>query len=137
MIYKTISVKDCSFTRNKFKDDKCNIEIQGDGTETRAFCYVEDAVKQIYFLMENGKNNNIYNVGINNEITIADLVSNISKILNIKVDIIKSNVKLGSTKRRCPDTKKIESLGFQLKDSFPKGLTQTVIWYKEYFLNKS
>ena len=51
--------------------------------------------------------------------------------------IIKSNVKLGSTKRRCPDTKKIESLGFQLNDSFPKGLTQTVIWYKEYFLNKS
>ena len=129
-------VKKIYIASNKFKNIDCSIKIQGDGSETRSFCYVEDAADQIHYLIENGKNNNIYNVGINNEITILSLINSISKILKIKVNINKSDKKSGSTKRRCPDTTKIQNLGYNINDNFHVGLNSTVLWYKEYFLKK-
>ena len=130
-------VKKIYMASNKFKDLKCSIEIQGDGSETRAFCYVSDAINQIFFLIENGKNNNVYNVGISKEISILNLINLISDILKIKDKIINSNIKLGSAKRRCPDISKIKDLGYKLNDNFHDGLISTVLSYKEYYLKNN
>ncbi len=120
-----------------FTQDSCTIEIQGNGTQTRAFCYIDDAIDQIFFLIENGKNNNVYNVGINNEITILDLVKKIASILNIKINIKNSKGIIGSSNRRCPDINKIINLGFDFKNNFDEGLVSTVEWYKKYFSKKN
>ena len=72
---------------NKFNLKKCSITIQGNGRETRAFCYVEDAVEQIIKISKRGKNHDIYNIGQRNEISILKLISDISKILKINVNV--------------------------------------------------
>src|SRR3546814_14938535 len=39
------------------------IEIQGDGSETRAFCYVEDVVDGILTMWQNGETMTVYHIG--------------------------------------------------------------------------
>ena len=71
---------------------KKQVLIQGKGNETRSFCYIDDAVKQLNFLFNKGKNNQIYNIGQSKEISIKELIKDISKILEIKVETKYSNL---------------------------------------------
>ena len=106
------------------------IEIQGSGEETRAFCFVDDAIDQLLTLYHRGLKGEVYHIGIDNEITIKSLVLKIGRILDIEVSLKKSNLKSGGTTRRCPDISKIQSLGYEKEDNFLEGLETTVSWYK-------
>ena len=61
--------------------------------ETRAFCFVEDAVDQIMMIYEYGLKGEIYHVGIDNEISINHLIKEISNYLELNVKIIKGKIK--------------------------------------------
>ena len=119
---------------NKLKSKICEIEIFGTGNETRAFCYIDDAIDQIIFLSKKGKKNNVYNIGQQKEIKILKLIEMISKLLKVKIIIKKGKFHKGSTLRRCPDITKIKKLGFKVKDNFSLGLNKTINWYLENFL---
>lgn len=118
---------------NKFNLKKCSITIQGNGRETRAFCYVEDAVEQIIKISKRGKNQDIYNIGQRNEISILKLISDISKILKINVNVKKGKLLQGSPKRRCPSIKKLLKIGYKQNNNYKKGLIKSVNWYKDYY----
>ena len=121
---------------NQFKKKKCKISIQGSGNETRAFCYILDAIEQIIYIQKKGKKNSIYNVGQKNEIKIKKLIGDIAKVLKIKI-FIKSNKLLeGSVKRRCPNMKKLFDHKFKNKNNYINGLKTTVKWYKDFLLNE-
>lgn len=116
------------------KDKK--VYIQGNGKETRAFCYINDAVEQISIAVDDkyAENSTIYNIGANDEITIYHLTEMIAKILDIDVDICCADQNpIGGTNRRCPDMTKITNLGYQAKNSLEIGLRKTVEWYKAYY----
>lgn len=116
-----------------WKRKNVKIEIQGSGEETRAFCYIDDAIDQIMALYTKGEKGEIYHVGIDQEISISSLIENIAKILNLEVEIVPGILQPGSTTRRCPDIGKIRSLGYTGKSSFFEGLKKTVEWYKTEF----
>ena len=118
---------------NKFKQKEIDLIIQGDGTDTRAFCYVEDAIDQIMTIYNNGVKSNIYHVGMNNERSIKELIIDIGKLLNIKINIVAGEKPKGGTSRRCPSTKKVISLGYKNNDNYLSGLDKTVNWYKNYY----
>lgn len=118
---------------NKFNLKKCSITIQGNGRETRAFCYVEDAVEQIIKISQRGKNQDIYNIGQRNEISILELISDISKILKINVNVKTGKLLQGSPKRRCPSIKKLLKIGYKQNNNYKKGLIKSVNWYKDYY----
>lgn len=116
------------------KKNNCMIKIQGNGLESRSFCYVEDAVKGIVLASNKGKNREIYNIGNQDEIKIKNLIYKIGKILKVKVKIKSGKLQEGSASRRVPSIKKIKKLGYKSFNSLEIGLTKTVNWYKEYFL---
>jgi len=49
------------------------LEIFGDGTQTRCFCHVSDAIRALKALMESGTSGEIFNVGSSNRIGILEL----------------------------------------------------------------
>jgi UDP-glucose 4-epimerase len=49
------------------------LEIHGDGTQTRCFCHVEDTIRALRGLMEDGGSGEIYNIGSQEQISIVDL----------------------------------------------------------------
>lgn len=122
---------------NGFQTEECTLAIQGTGRETRAFCYVEDAVDQIMTIYENGKSGNIYHVGMPHERSILELITDMGTILGIKITVIPGNLQSGGTLRRCPDIRKVCALGYVQNDHYLAGLKKTVEWYKNYYLTQS
>ena len=116
--------------------NKEEFQVEGDGTESRSFCYIDDAIKGT-ILANNEKNssNRIFNVGNPEETTINELILQLSKISGIKIKPKYKPKKLSGTKRRQPDIKKLNSIGFKPEISLIEGLKQTYEWYKNYFLN--
>ena len=119
-----------------FRKDSAEIEIQGSGEETRAFCYIDDAVSGIMLVGERGEDRGIYNVGRQGETKIKDLSKLIGEILNIKLTVRPGSLQRGSALKRCPDISKLSSLGYQSHTSLEEGLSKTVHWYKTFFLKK-
>ena len=113
---------------NNQNNNKIDIEIQGDGSDTRAFIYIDDAINAIKICTLSNQDSGIFHVGNNEEISIEELVDLIAKVMNINISIIRSNRPSGSTSRRCPDNNKIVSLGYR-KVNLVQGLKKTIDWY--------
>jgi nucleoside-diphosphate-sugar epimerase len=104
---------------------------------TRTFCYVEDAVEQMYALILNKKSRNqIYNIGCQfPEITIEELSNKIVKLIGKKLFLNSLGTSEGSPSRRCPDMSNTNSMiNYANKISIDEGLRLTYNWYiKNYF----
>ena len=111
--------------------------IQGNGTETRSFIYIDDFIEGVYLLYEKGEHLNIYNIGTEDQISIEGLAKQVAQILNANIEIVPGDLKKGSTNRRCPDISKIKNIGFSPKTYLPNGIEKLVNWYlKNYKLIK-
>jgi UDP-glucose 4-epimerase len=104
--------------------------IQGDGTETRSFCYVDDVVEGILTMYEKGGHREIYHIGSDEELTIRELAARIGKIVGMDLDIQPGALQQGGTKRRCPDISKMRALGWSPVVGLDEGLERTVAWYR-------
>jgi UDP-glucose 4-epimerase len=107
-------------------------DIQGDGTETRSFCYVDDIVEGIMLMYDRGGHREIYHIGSDEEISIRDLAGRIGKIVGIDLDIRPGAAPAGGTRRRCPDISKMRALGWSLDVGLDDGLERTVDWYRAH-----
>jgi UDP-glucose 4-epimerase len=66
------------FVRSALKDEP--ISIYGDGTQSRVFCHVDDAIEALLTLVATDKTiNEVYNVGGTGEITIKELADQVIK----------------------------------------------------------
>ena len=86
---------------------------------------------------DKAKNLEIYNIGTNEEISIEDLARKVGLYFNKKIKILPGDIQKGSTKRRCPDIKKLNLLGFLPKFTLDEGIKNTSEWYvNNYSRNK-
>ena len=108
---------------------KIPFSIQGDGSETRAFTYIDDMVDGLMLLIEQGAHNNIYHVGNPEEIAIENVAHAVVAIFGRDAELVPGPRTEGSTPRRCPDIRKLANLGYRPKVSFEEGLPRIVEWY--------
>jgi len=112
--------------------------IQGNGEESRCFCYISDAINGIRLISDLASSkNNIFNIGTNEEVTINQLIRKLEKIHGEKIIPKYVNFQNPGTKRRNPDISKIKKLGYQQKVTLEEGLNETYDWYKEYYTTHS
>jgi UDP-glucose 4-epimerase len=103
--------------------------IQGDGSETRAFCFVEDIVDGVLAMYARGGHREVYHIGNDEEVTIEDLARRVGKQVGVELDIQPGDAPEGGTPRRCPDITKMRALGYEPAVSLDEGLERTVAWY--------
>lgn len=108
------------------------LPIEGTGTETRAYLYIDDAVEAVVLLIDHAEHLGIYHVGVEEEISIADVASRIGLRYGRTLEVVPGVLRAGSTPRRCPDTTKLRALGFAPRVGFDDGLGRTVQWYDEH-----
>ncbi len=106
--------------------------IQGDGRETRAFCFVDDIVNGILTVYAAGGHREVYHIGNDDEVTIAELARKVGDRLGVQLDVQPSTGPVGGTPRRCPDITKMRALGYEPSVSLVDGLARTVDWYLEH-----
>ena len=120
------------FIRKVVKKEK--FLVNGDGTESRSFCYISDIIEEIKLItnQSNGKNE-IFNIGNPVETSINELILELEKIYGNKISPVYTKFKNPGTKRRVPDISKIKKLGYTPKISLSNGLQKTYEWYSNYY----
>ena len=106
---------------------KHEIEIWGDGEQTRSFCYIDDCVKGLRLLMESGYQEPI-NLGQDRLISInelADLVANAAG-----VEIVRKHVAgpQGVRGRNSNNDRLRDVLGWEPEISLEEGIARTYAW---------
>ena len=105
-----------------------DISIYGDGNQTRTFCYIDDNI-DVAINTINNKNfdNEVINVGSDQEIKIIDLAKLIIKLSNSKSKIIHlPPLAEGDMTRRKPDITKMKSILNKELVSLESGILQTI-----------
>ena len=113
----------------KKNSNTIQLDIKGNGEETRSFCYIDDIVNGILIINKFGSNREIYNIGNNQEIKIRDLAKLIANQMGVKITFNNLDAMKGSVLRRCPDIKKIQKIGYTPKTELDIGLKNTISWY--------
>lgn len=103
--------------------------IQGNGRETRAFIYIDDFIDGLMRVAEKGAHRNIYHIGSMEEVQIAEVARLVGRYFERDVEIVPGAEAVGGTKRRCPDTRKLEALGFRANVPLKEGIVPTCRWY--------
>ncbi len=103
--------------------------------QTRSFCYVDDAVDQIKFVMEHNSDDMIYNIGSGKELEIKTLVEKMFSVCNYEPNSLNLQIPpQGSVDRRCPDMTLLKSKGHYIDSvDIDDGLDITCNWYMEYY----
>ncbi|MFH0955513.1 MAG: NAD-dependent epimerase/dehydratase family protein [Candidatus Micrarchaeota archaeon] len=106
--------------------------VWGDGTPTRAFCYVDDFCRGLMLCAENGVGKGAVNIGTDEEISIKQLVELIAGFSGKKPKIVFDPQKPnGQMRRNCDNAKAKKEIGFEAKIPLKEGLAKTIEWYKE------
>ena len=117
----------------KISNNKKTILLPG-YNETRAFCYINDAIIATHKIALSKKTNNkIIHVGNQREETkIIELAKKIMILMKSKKYFKKSSLE-SSVKRRLPDVTKMKKLiNYECKTTLKDGLIKTVNWYSKF-----
>jgi nucleoside-diphosphate-sugar epimerase len=105
--------------------------IQGDGSQSRSFVYIDDFVEGCYLAYTQGEHRNIYHVGTSEEVTIGEVARAVVRYFGREANLITETLPEGGTLRRCPDIAKVSRLGYRPKFTLESGLVETIPWYME------
>src|SRR6185436_9304434 len=105
-----------------------DIEVWGDGEQTRSYCYVSDCVEGIYRLMRSEHRDPI-NLGQDRMVSINELVDMVANIAGKKIgkryDVTKPQ---GVRGRNSDNTRLREVLKWEPEISLEDGLARTFSW---------
>lgn len=104
--------------------------IQGTGTETRAFVYIDDFTEGLLRVLAQGEHLNVYHIGTQEEVAIRDLAVLVgSAYFGRAVEIVPGEAPKGGTPRRAPDITKLQGLGFAPQVPLKEGVVRLTEWY--------
>jgi UDP-glucose 4-epimerase len=116
-----------------FNKEKSPFKIYGHD-QTRAFCYIDDAVIGTVKAMELNTDGEIFHIGNDQEVTIESLTRYIGELMNYNDKYKAAMTYPGSVARRCPNiTKSCEMLNYEPKIKWKEAVQLTVEWYYEFY----
>ena len=118
----------CRMHNSKISND-ASFSVCGTGTPKREFLFVDDLSNAIKFLIENGIDEGIYNIGSGSEISIGDLVTVLAKVINYDGKIEFDTKYPDGNPRKAIDSSKINNLGWKPDIDIKNGLNITYDWY--------
>lgn len=109
-----------------------DLTIFGDGSQTRAFCYVDDLVEGIFRLLMSDYAYPV-NIGNPNEITMNDFAQEIIKLTGTSQKIVYQPLPQDDPKQRQPDITKAKAiLNWEPKISRQEGLKITYNYFRNF-----
>lgn len=107
-----------------------DLTVFGDGSQTRAFCYVDDLIEGIVRLLMSDCEQPV-NIGNPDEITISEFAEEIIKLTGTDQKVIYKELPVNDPKQRQPDiTKAKEILDWEPQINRAEGLKKTYAYFK-------
>ncbi|MGH3100065.1 MAG: NAD-dependent epimerase/dehydratase family protein, partial [Thermoleophilia bacterium] len=111
-----------------------DLVIHGDGSQIRAWCYVDDMVDGLMLVLERPEAvGQVFNVGNpRSVVTVFDLAVRIRRLMEADVDITHRPLHYTDVEMRIPNIDKARKLlGWEPKVDLDEGLARTIAWYRE------
>ncbi len=117
-------------------EQSSHIQLWGTGEPKREFMHVDDLASAIVFLCEQYDEDEVINVGVGEDVSIANLAHTIAQIVGWKGDLIYDTDKPDGTPRKLMDSTRLQALGWKHSISLHEGIKQTYEWFKNNHQNK-
>jgi GDP-L-fucose synthase len=114
----------------KINNDK-NFEIWGSGKPLREFLYVDDLAYCIENIISKDLNEDLYNVGSGEEVSILELGKKIKKTVGFEGDLSFDTSKPDGNPRKLLDSSRIYATGWKPTIDLDAGLMTTYRWFLE------
>ncbi len=109
------------------------VTVWGSGKPLREFLHADDLAEACYFLMQHYNEPGLVNIGVGEDISIADLAVLVKKITGFKGEIVLDSSKPDGTPRKLMDVTKLHNLGWKAKIGLEEGIRRV---YEEKFREK-
>jgi UDP-glucose 4-epimerase len=111
-----------------------DLVIHGDGSQIRAWCYVDDMVDALLLALEHpsavGESFNVGNA--RSAVTIYDLAQRVKRLTGCPGEIVFQPIHYTDVELRVPNVDKARRLlGFEARVELDEGLSRTIAWYRE------
>jgi UDP-glucose 4-epimerase len=110
-----------------------DLVVRGDGSQIRAWCYVDDMVEAVRLCLEHPRAvGQTYNVGNpRSAVTIFDLAQRIKRLTGCPGEITFAPLEYVDVELRIPNVEKArEDIGFDARVELDDGLERTIAWYR-------
>lgn len=110
------------------------IDIMGDGTARRGYCYLADAVTQILAVLQCGESGGVYNIGSEDHISIRELAETVANLDSPVIPVVIKNdlpsYLQASPQVSCPSIARVSGLAPLLNTPLRQGLSNCLEWLK-------
>ena len=114
----------------KLKKNPKELQVLGDGKQTRQFCYISDAVNALTLIADKGSS--AYNVAGAERVSISELAGMMVSRMAPKAKISYTGKSWpGDIKNLVADISKLKGIGFEPKTSLIKGIDHLIKWLDE------
>ena len=116
-----------------------DLVVHGDGSQIRAWCYVDDMVDAALACLEHpAAVGQTFNVGnARSAVTILDLAQRVQRLTGCPGDIVFRPLHYADVELRIPNVEKArEALGWEAKVDLDEGLKRTIAWYRDSRLRR-
>lgn len=119
----------------KLKKSYGDLEVLGNGRQTRDLVYVKDVAESLLTVWEKGKlDGEVYNVATGSENSTADIARIVSESMGFTPKItFTGNTRGGDPDRWCGNNDRLSEIGFLPSVSLREGLEETVVWFDSFF----
>ena len=116
------------FVKAVFRGDE--ISVFGDGTQTRDFTYVDDAVEANILGAKSNLAGEVFNVGGGSRISVIELIGEIERIIGKKAQILYVEKQKGDVRDTWADVSKAKAkMNWSPRVDINKGLKRFVDWF--------
>ncbi len=106
------------------------IEMWGDGEQTRSFCYIDDCVNGIYRLMQSDHSQPL-NLGQDRMVTINQLATIVAEIAGLRITVKHVDGPQGVRGRNSDNDRLRQVLLWEPEISLEEGLSRTYPWIED------
>jgi UDP-glucuronate decarboxylase len=108
------------------------LTLYGDGSQTRAFCFVSDMVDGLVRLMNSQLSAQPINLGNPNEFTMRELADLVRRLCGNRSRVVHRALPEDDPRQRRPDIQRArEMLGWEPKVGLEQGLTETIEYFRK------
>jgi len=105
----------------KLRGDKALV-VWGSGTPMREFLYADDLADACVYLMEQGYDGALVNIGTGTDVTIRELAETVTKVVGYEGDLTFDASKPDGTPRKLMDVSRLTGLGWKATTSLSQGI---------------
>jgi GDP-L-fucose synthase len=120
----------------KFHEARMNrapsVTVWGTGKPLREFLHVDDCAAACLFLMQHYDGEEIVNIGVGEDLSIAELAELVSKVVGFTGKIVYDTDKPDGTPRKLVDVSRINGLGWGAGIPLETGIRTTYAWFLEH-----